>query len=474
MSSIDPAIFANIVPVILSGGAGTRLWPLSRELLPKQLLRLTSERTLLEETALRLGRPPVMVCNFEHRFIVAEQLRGIGLEPRAMVIEPMGRNTAPAVAVAALLLEQDADALMLVMPSDHTITNLDAFHAALARAEPLARAGRLVTFGITPNEPNTGYGYIKRGGSLDQGWSVECFVEKPDLDTARAYLDSGDYLWNSGIFLFSPAALLAEMNRLCPDIPRQCRQALDQGQNDLFFFRLDADSFAAVRGISIDYAVMETTDKAAMVDVDMGWSDVGTWSALWRQGDKDAQGNHLHGDVIAIDSRDCYVRGEHRLVTTVGVADLVVVETDDAVLVAAKDRDQEVKAVVEALKARGRTEATHNTRIHRPWGWFQTIDDGERFRVKHIQVNPGAKLSLQKHWHRSEHWVVVTGTALVTRGEDTFVLRENESVFIPLGVVHRLENPGRLPLRIIEVQSGDYVGEDDIVRIDDDYGRAPQ
>lgn len=462
----------TLVPVILSGGAGTRLWPLSRELMPKQLLKLTGERTLLQDTARRLGVPPVVVCNVEHRFIVAEQLREVGLEPRAVVIEPVGRNTAPAAAVAALMLaDSDPDALMLLMPSDHLIADVPAFHRALEAAVPLAEAGRLVTFGIQPTNPNTGYGYIRRGKALDDGFEVERFVEKPDLATAEAYVASGDYTWNSGIFLLPVRLFLEELSRHAPGMAESCKTALDRGRSDLFFFRLDDEAFAAIAGQSIDYAVMEKSDKVAVVPVEMGWSDIGSWSALWQETGRDADGNAIQGDVLALESSGCYLRSQGRLVAAVGLKDLVVIATDDAVLVADKARDQEVKAVVEALKREGRPEATQGTRGWRPWGWYQTVEQGERFKVKHIHVDPGAKLSLQKHWHRSEHWVVVRGTALVTCGDNTFVLRENESTFIPAGSNHRLENPGKVPLRLIEVQSGEYVGEDDIVRIEDDYGR---
>jgi mannose-1-phosphate guanylyltransferase/mannose-6-phosphate isomerase len=462
---------AEIVPVILSGGAGTRLWPLSRELRPKQLLALFSEHTLLQDTALRLPGSPVVVCNHEHRFIVAEQLREIGIAPRAVVIEPVGRNTAPAAAVAALVAEDAGpDALILVMPSDHLVRDPEAFRDAVARARPLAEAGMLVTFGIQPDEPNTGYGYIKSGRKLQGGFAVERFVEKPDLETAKAYLASGEYLWNSGIFLFPAQGFLAELSARHPGIVAGCRQALAEGEGDLFFFRLGA-CFSQVAAQSIDYGVMEHTDKAAVVPLEMGWSDVGSWSALWQESPKNDDGNVLLGDVLAISTKDTYLRSEHHLVTAIGVENLVVVAMDDAVLVADKAHDQQVKQVVDALKASGRSEATKGTRSWRPWGWFQGIDRGERFLVKHILVNPGAKLSLQKHWHRSEHWVVLAGTAVVERDGEKFVLRENESTFIPAGIAHRLENPGRVPLRLIEVQSGGYIGEDDIVRFEDEYGR---
>jgi mannose-1-phosphate guanylyltransferase/mannose-6-phosphate isomerase len=463
---------SQLIPVILSGGAGTRLWPLSRELMPKQLLKLTGDRTLLQETALRIAAPSVVVCNHEHRFIVAEQLREVDLEPRAVVIEPVGRNTAPAAAVAALMLaESDPDALMLLMPSDHLIADSAAFRRAVEVATPLAREGRMVTFGIQPTGPNTGYGYIKAGNALGGGFQVERFVEKPDLVTSESYVASGDYTWNSGIFLLPVGLFLAELDLHAPGMVAGCRAALAKGRNDLFFFRLDDETFAGLKGQSIDYAVMEHSDKVAVVPVDMGWSDIGSWSALWQESPRDADGNVVMGDVLAIDTANCYLRSQDHLVATVGVRDLVVIATDDAVLVADKSRDQEVKAVVEALKREGRPEATQGSRGWRPWGWFKTIEQGERFKVKQIHVDPGAKLSLQKHWHRSEHWVVVKGTAMVTCGDQSFVLRENESTFIPAGTNHRLENPGKVPLRLIEVQSGEYVGEDDIVRLEDAYGR---
>jgi len=408
----------------------------------------------------------MVVCNKEHRFIVAEQLREQGIDPRAIVIEPVGRNTAPAVAVTALLA--DADDLLLVMPSDHQVRDVAAFRQAVETAVPLAQAGRLVAFGIQPTEANTGYGYIKRG----HGFAVERFVEKPDMATAEAYVASGQYLWNAGIFLFKAQVFLAELGCHHPQMVDQCRLALEQGSSDLFFFRLAEEAFAGIQSQSIDYAVMEKTGLAAVVPVEMGWSDIGSWSALWQESSQDSLGNVLIGDVMAIDSASSYVRSDGRLVATIGIRDLIVVATDDAVLVADKAKDQDVKKVVEQLKTAGRPEATQGSRTWRPWGWFQTIDNGYRYRVKHIQVNPGAKLSLQKHWHRSEHWVVVTGTALVTCGDNVFTLRENESTFIPVGTVHRLENPGKLPLRMIEVQSGEYVGEDDIVRMDDAYGRT--
>ncbi|MGE5548189.1 MAG: mannose-1-phosphate guanylyltransferase/mannose-6-phosphate isomerase [Solirubrobacterales bacterium] len=462
---------AEPIPVILSGGAGTRLWPLSREEYPKQLHRLNSEHSLLQETAGRWPGRPIVVCNHEHRFIVAEQLRAIGTEPRAIVIEPVGRNTAPAATVAALLAETDPEALLLVMPSDHLVKDVEAFRAAVARAIPLAEQGLLVTFGVTPTRPHTGYGYIQRGPAVGEGFAVTRFVEKPDRAAAETYLAAGDHLWNSGIFLFQARLWLDELGRRHPDMVTACRGAVSGGSSDLFFFRLGA-AFAAIRPDSIDVAVMETTHRAAVVPVDMGWSDVGSWSAVWGEGSQDADGNVAIGDVMTVATRNSYLHSEGRLVAALGVENMVVVATDDAVLVADKAHDQDVRRLVERLKAEKRPEAVRGKRTWRPWGWFQTVDDGNRFRVKHIHVNPSARLSLQKHWHRSEHWVVVTGTALVTRNDKTFVLRENESTFIPAGAVHRLENPGKMPLRMIEVQSGEYVGEDDIVRLEDTYGRT--
>ena len=472
----------RLYPVILSGGSGSRLWPLSREEFPKQLQPLTSERSLLQETALRLGEAldkkfhveaPIIVCNDAHRFVVAEQLRAVGIEPKAIIIEPQGRNTAPAACVAALLLENEPDALMLVMPSDHLVRNPEAFRDAVAKAVGVAQNNHLVTFGIRPTSPATAYGYIKQGKALsDSAHAVERFVEKPDAAKAASFLKEGGYYWNGGIFLWPVALYLSELARGEPLITPACRAALSQGQNDLFFFRLDAAEFAKVPAQSIDYGVMERTNKAAVVPVDVGWSDVGSWSALHEEAAHDAAGNTMLGDVLAIDTSNSYVRTDMQLTAVIGLKDAIVVVTADAVLVADKKHDQQVKQIVERLKAEGRSEATAQARTHRPWGWFQTMDEGHRFKVKRLCVKPGAKLSLQKHWHRSEHWVVVTGTALVTRGTEDFTLRENESTYIAAGTMHRLANPGHVELHMIEVQSGEYVGEDDIVRIADDYGRS--
>lgn len=471
---------APITPVILSGGSGSRLWPLSRALYPKQFLPLVSELTMIQETALRASgerfTAPLVICNDEHRFIVAEQLRAAACQPTAIILEPVGRNTAPAVAVAALkLLESASDPIMLVMPSDHVIQNADAFLAAIDQAAPAARAGALVTFGITPNAPETGYGYIKAGGSFAPFTGVlrvERFVEKPDLQTAESYLAEGSYLWNSGIFLFSAKAYLAELGRTNSKIIEACSQALAQGQRDLSFCRLDAAAFAASPADSIDYAVMEKTANAAVFPVEMGWSDLGAWSALWEIGPKDAQDNVALGDVLLQDVEGSYIRSDHRLVAVAGLCNVVVVATDDAVLVIDRGKVQDVKQIVERLKKANRDEHALHSTVHRPWGHYRGIDRGERFQVKRIVVQPGERLSLQMHHHRAEHWIVVTGTALVTRGAETFLLHENESTYIRAGQTHRLENPGKVPLHLIEVQSGGYLGEDDIVRFEDGYGRT--
>ena len=466
-------------PVILSGGSGTRLWPLSRAALPKQLLPLASERSLFQDTVQRLvalsgAAPPLVVCNEDHRFLIAEQLCEIGAEHQGILLEPMGRNTAPAIAVAAQrLAAQDQEACMLVLPADHLIADTEAFAQAVARGVAAARQGRLVTFGILPRQAETGYGYIRQGKDLGGGIrEVAAFVEKPDAATARAYADSREYFWNSGMFLFRARDYLDELARLRPDILAACRAALATAQEDLDFVRLGKAAFAACPADSIDYAVMEHTGKAALVPVDMGWNDIGAWSALWEVGAKDAAGNVVRGDVMVEEGRNNYLRAESRLLAALGVDDLVVVETPDAVLVARRDRAQDVKILVEKLKSGGRDEHVYHTRVHRPWGWYEGIDAGDRFQVKRIMVKPGEKLSLQMHHHRAEHWIVVSGTAKVTRNGEEVLLTENQSTYIPLGASHRLENPGRIPLHMIEVQSGAYLGEDDIVRFEDVYKRS--
>jgi mannose-1-phosphate guanylyltransferase/mannose-6-phosphate isomerase len=469
-----------IIPVILSGGSGTRLWPLSREAYPKQFLPLVDQRTMLQNTALRIAgladtTAPLVVCNEEHRFMVAEQLRAVGIQPAAVILEPVGRNTAPAVAVAALHAQlAGADPILLILPADHVIADVEGFRAAVRQIAPHAEAGRLITFGIVPTAPEIGYGYIKAGAPLDDSGvcKVERFVEKPDTATAQTYLQSGAYSWNSGMFMFRASAFLAELERFAPAMLAACQQALATGRADTDFLRLDRKAFAACPKDSIDYAVMEKTDQAVVLPLTVGWNDVGSWSALWEAGERDADGNITRGDVIAVDTRDTYVDASTRLVATVGVDDLVVVETADAVLVASKERVQEVKAVVDQLKASQRPEGRNHRKVYRPWGCYDSIDLDQRFQVKHITIKPGACISSQMHHHRAEHWVVVSGTARVLRGDEEFLLTENQSTYIPVGIPHRLTNPGKIPLEIIEVQSGSYLGEDDIVRFEDVYGRG--
>lgn len=472
---------SKLFPVILSGGSGTRMWPLSRAAYPKQYLSLHGSHSLLQQTVLRASGiegagAPIVITNDAQRFLVAEQLREIGVTPGRVVLEPVGRNTAPAVAVAALLaLRETPDAMLLVLASDHVIVHEAIFVALMNRAMLAAGDGKLVTFGILPTEPHTGYGYIRRGKSLggEGVFGVEAFVEKPDAARATQFLQEGGYYWNSGMFMFSAQAYLAELERLRPEILTACRAALEHGQQDLDFLRLSAPHFAECPSDSIDYAVMEHTRHAAVLEAaDIGWSDIGSWSALAEISGADAAGNFLKGDVLVEGAKNSYVRAESRLVAVVGITDAIVVETADAVLVARRDCVQDVKKITERLKAAGRSEATLHRKVYRPWGSYEGVDSGERFQVKRIVVKPGATLSLQMHYHRAEHWVVVRGTAKVVNGEKEILLSENQSVYIPLGVRHRLENPGKLPLELIEVQSGAYLGEDDIVRFQDQYGRS--
>ena len=471
-----------MIPIILSGGSGTRLWPYSRSKYPKQFLPLCSENTMLQETWLRV-KPfpfidsPLIVCNEDHRFIVAEQLRGIQCNPNGIILEPFGRNTAPAIACAALqLINQDIDQPMLVLPADHLIKNETEFLSSLEAASAFAELGKLVTFGIVPTAPETGFGYIRTGENIQQdnsnGFFVDRFVEKPSAEVAESYIQSGEYLWNSGMFCFKPSRYLEELGNHNLDMLEACKEALNKSSTDLDFVRLDKTAFESCPEDSIDYAVMEKTSEAVVVPLDAGWNDVGSWSSLWDVSEKDEQGNTVKGDVISIDSQNCYIQTDKKLIATVGMENTIVVETDDAILVANKDQVQNVKTVVSQLKLNERSEALLHRKVYRPWGFYDSIENGERFQVKRIVVNPGQRLSLQMHHHRAEHWIVVKGTATVTKGEESFLLSENQSTFIPLGVKHRLENPGSIPLELIEVQSGSYLGEDDIVRFDDIYGRS--
>ncbi|KGJ90202.1 mannose-1-phosphate guanylyltransferase/mannose-6-phosphate isomerase [Thalassotalea sp. ND16A] len=469
-----------IKPVIMAGGSGSRLWPLSRKLMPKQFLKIASESTMIQETALRLSgldvSSPITICNEEHRFIVAEQLREIDTLG-SIILEPVGRNTAPAIALAALTeIAKGEDPTLLVLAADHVIYNESEFRRVVASAEPLAKAGDLVTFGIVPSHAETGYGYIRAGAKIEgdevTGFQVSQFVEKPDLPTAQQYLASGEYFWNSGMFMFKASRYIEELEKFRPDILASCKASLTQASNDHDFIRVDETAFASCPDDSIDYAVMEKTANAVVVPLDAAWNDIGSFSAIWDIKDKDANGNVHQGDVLSHGSTNNLVIAEQKLVATVGIGNCIVVETKDAVLVANKDNVQDVKKIVEQIKASNRTEADIHRQVYRPWGHYDSIDFGKRDQVKRITVSPGEKLSIQMHHHRAEHWVVVSGTAKVTNGEKTFLLTENQSTYIPAGVVHALENPGVLPLELIEVQSGSYLGEDDIVRFEDRYGRS--
>ncbi|MDD1508708.1 mannose-1-phosphate guanylyltransferase/mannose-6-phosphate isomerase [Pseudomonas sp. CNPSo 3701] len=470
-----------MIPVILSGGNGSRLWPLSRQLNPKQFLPIADDSlSMLQATIRRLdglnASQPCLICNEEHRFLAAEQLRTLGIENASILLEPVGRNTAPAVALAAIkALEKESDPVLLILAADHLIKDVDAFHRAVETALPFAQAGKLVTFGIVPTHAETGYGYLQKGAAAGEGgFTVAQFVEKPDSETAERYLASGEHFWNSGMFMFRASRYLEELQRWQPEILEACRRATAQSEEDMHFVRIGKEAFAACPEDSIDYAVMEKTEDAVMVPLDAGWSDIGSWSALWDVSDKDADGNVHKGDVLSHDSQNNYVHADYRLVTTVGVEDLIIVETKDTVMVAHKDKAQEVKRIVEQLKREERCEHLNNREVYRPWGMYDSIDQGARYQVKRITVKPGAKLSVQMHHHRAEHWIVVSGTAQVTNGDETYMVTENQSTYIPIGQIHALENPGMIPLELIEVQSGTYLGEDDIIRFSDNYGRVKE
>ena len=469
----------HILPVILAGGSGTRLWPLSRKHYAKQYLALDGATTMLQATVARIGdlpcAAPLVICNEETRFLAAEQMRQIGQDGALILLEPVGRNTAPAIALAALeAVATGGDPVMLVMPADHKINNRDAFTAAVGVAVPLALSDHLVTFGITPTNPETGYGYIRSGAKISGGGAlkIDAFVEKPDLATAEGYIAAGGHFWNSGIFLFRASRYLEELAALRPDVLDACRATHASRESDLHFLRFDEAAFLACPDVSIDYAVMEKTSAAVVVPLDAGWSDIGSWSALWDASEKDGDGNFEVGDVLSLNGSGNYINAGSRMVAAVGLENMVVIETKDTVFVAPKSRVGEIKDLIAQMAAQGRPELDHHREVVRPWGKYDSIDMGERYQVKRITVNPGAKLSVQKHHHRAEHWTVVRGSALVTRGEESILLSENQSTYIPLGTIHALENPGKIPLELIEVQTGSYLGEDDIVRLADKYGRV--
>lgn len=469
-----------ILPIIMAGGTGSRLWPLSRELYPKQFLMLTGEQSMLQQTVARLSgiehQIPLLVCNEEHRFIAAEQMRLAGYKHGGIILEPVGRNTAPAIALAALQAINDAsddeDPVLLVLAADHIIEREDAFKESVEKALPFALSGKLVTFGIVPTAPETGYGYIKSGDQQGDAFSVSKFVEKPDSITAEKYVTCGNYYWNSGMFLFRASRYLEELEKFAPEMLAICKSAMDTPLSDTEFVRVNKDIFSKCPDDSVDYAVMEKSKDVVVIPMDAGWSDVGSFTALWEVSKKDENQNVIKGDVISVDSTSNYIYAENKLVTTVGVDNLVIVETKDAILIASKNNVQHVKEVVNKLKALDREEHKIHREVYRPWGKYDSIDFGKRDQVKRITVKPGGKLSIQKHFHRSEHWIVVSGTASVLNGNKTIIVTENESTYIPLGTIHALENPGKIPLEMIEVQTGSYLGEDDIVRFDDLYGRV--
>jgi mannose-1-phosphate guanylyltransferase/mannose-6-phosphate isomerase len=465
----------KIIPVILSGGSGTRLWPLSRKSRPKQFLAISSDKTMFQDTLLRLDTPnissqPMVICSDDHRFMVAEQLRELDMTAKSIILEPIGRNTAPALTIASLA--SDPEAILLILPSDHVIADKEAFHQAISIAQPLAETGKIVTFGIVPTHAETGFGYIEAGDSSNKDWlPITRFVEKPNAETAQTYLDAGHFFWNSGMFMFKASKLLAEMKSFRPDIVDACSDAFNKAIKDMDFTRLDSTAFEQCPSDSIDYAVMEKTDSAIVVPLDAGWSDLGSWTSLWEAGIKDGNNNIIKGDVVQKSSTNCYIHSEHRLVTTLGLDKVIVVETADAVMVAHPDYVQDVKALVDQLKNENRSESESHRQIYRPWGKYDSVDVGERYQVKRITVNPGAKLSVQMHHHRAEHWIVVSGTAKVTIDGKEQLLAENQSTYVPIGSIHSLENPGKVPVEMIEVQSGSYLGEDDITRYEDLYGR---